>query len=221
MEAHDGDNWQPVRFITPSTEMSNRSLVRLLDDETVEAEAKLYTSSLPLLTVDPIKTVTLREYLCGRYAARLLNNEQIRLRWMQRYLTNPSARNATWYLDDIKINLWQNGCLKQVLVQDFNRELRNGNGINYGLFVGKVSPPSCNESQLSGDEEESVLNFEAHPFGDLRFRRSLVISIRNFNTETKCNDLRNVEGKLIATIVNPNVDWRVFRATVSVFGSLG
>lgn len=99
----DAEDWEPFLFITPSTEVPSNSLVRPLSNDRVEADAMRYTSSLPLLVIDPTEPVVVRRFLCRQFVSRLKDNRPLRLRWMQRYRTNPVAGIATWSLDDISI----------------------------------------------------------------------------------------------------------------------
>lgn len=193
----EDENWEPLRFLTPSTTLPNNSLVRLLPNNTVEADAKLYTSSLPLVHLNSTtEPVMVREYLCGRYVSRILNGQPIRFRWLQRYRTNPGAGIATWYLDDIRIRLWKGGCLRRILTEDFNAGSLQSRipGIRFGINSGRISQsPSCNEPQVSGDSG-SVLYFKDQPFGEVIFRRSLVIVLSTQNVGS-CDDIEDISGE--------------------------
>ena len=177
--------WSPIRFYTQNvnpvpSDVTN--LVRLQPDNvSVEANATDYTSTLPLLLLDTIEVVTVREYLCGNYADLLTSGETLRLRWMQRFGTSPLEDIATWFLDDIKIRYWRGDCFVPIINDDFeneNRTVPEQVGITHNLFSTAIEDePECNGQTNGGN---SVLNFQARAVTIIEgtYRRALVLRIR-------------------------------------------
>lgn len=178
--------WRQLLFITPSIKEPNNSIVRLLPNDTVEADALLYTATLPLFVVTSTEPVLIRSFLCNEYLTRFKNNQPLRLRWMQRYTTESGAGGATWSLDDIKIRFWQGTCLKKIHYQDFNNLSfqKRIPGVLYQFISGAFCP------------SESKLCFDKLPFGDLLFRRSLIMVLRNQDSLT-CENVEDMHGKCI------------------------
>lgn len=131
----------------------------------VEADAATYTSSFLLHFFNSMEPVTVREYLCGEYASILTDpGARFQLRWMQRYTSNHSADVATWYLDNIRIRIWNRNCFRTVLSQDFyfmpNHKV-------YRVRLGGIGDGGCGNAALlfnDADNEDSKI-----------WRRSLVI----------------------------------------------
>ena len=120
--------WFPIRCYTQSLEAPSKyeSLVELDSSMTsVRALEDLYNTSLPLMAVSSgiSQFIPIREYICGQIVKRLTNDMQLELRWLQRYGRRAKAnREATWYLDDINIRIWNGTSFFQVLSEDFNRD---------------------------------------------------------------------------------------------------
>ena len=94
---------------------SSMTSVRVLED--------LYTTSLPLKVVSSgiSDFIPIREYICGDVDQNLTENMQLELRWLQRFGRRANVeREATWYLDDINIRIWNGTSFLQVLSEDFN-----------------------------------------------------------------------------------------------------
>ena len=172
--------WDPIRFYTPSTPLLQppgpESLVRSeCNGTSVSADAVLYTSSLPLFSLNSTEPVIIREYLCGEYAKAILNDSRVQFRWMQRYTTNIAPDVATWSLDDIKIRVWDGSCFKLMLSQDFDGYRFFGADIldlsmtTYRIALGSLEPRECANGTLDfrlvESEEQTVQ------------RRSLVLTV--------------------------------------------
>ena len=167
----DNVDWAPVRFYTPTLVPASGSdpLVHLLENGSVSAETIGYISALPLTLINASEVVTVREYLCGDYVA-LLKNQELRLRWMQRYKSNRNINVATWYLDNINVRLWNGECFLTVLSEDFSGELDD----NFRIQRGTVTDVPCRE-----EEEEGVLYFTGVRTMEESIvnRRSLVLNL--------------------------------------------
>jgi len=191
----DGGNWEPIRFYTPSLVTPVDSLVTRLQNGSALAQADTFNSALPLLLLNRTsETVTIREYLCGRYVSMIRANEEIRLRWMQRYKTNPMADVATWYLDDIRIRVWNRQCFTQVLSENFTAHpgtMSGVNGIEYRLRDESISENRCN----GGVSEGSALYFNRLSGQDV-FRRSLIIIIQPAYELGECETTRSHTSEL-------------------------
>ena len=121
-------------------------------------------------------------------------NEEIRLRWMQRYKTNPMADVATWYLDDIRIRVWNRQCFTQVLSENFTAHpgtMSGVNGIEYRLRDESISENRCN----GGVSEGSALYFNRLSGQDV-FRRSLIIIIQPAYELGECETTRSHTSEL-------------------------
>lgn len=168
----DDTNWDPIRFYTPSlTPAVVGSLVTPLPNNSVRAQFDDYASALPLVVINTTEPVTVREYLCGRYVSLIRDGQEINLRWFQRYQTNPGREIATWFLDDIKIKLWNGNCFVPVLSENFNNIDSGVDGITYNTAAGGVAPNFCPISA------NNALYFNLQPTGGTIFRRSLIIRI--------------------------------------------
>ncbi len=174
-------NWAPIRFYTPTLtpappQEGKATRVQLEPGGTsVLAVAGSYNSSLPLIHLNDsrgvARGVVIREYLCGSNAVNLISNSQsFRLRWMQRYLTNPQADVATWSLDNIRIRLWNKTCFRSWLSEDFNSpNITTPTGLDKLLMRGKVTRPSC--------MNDSVAYFNQGFQANMDIRRSLLLTV--------------------------------------------
>lgn len=166
--------WESIRFYTPSLSLPpTESLVRLEEGNTsVMAVAFEYNSSLPLILVNNTsEAVTIREYLCGGFIPYAKEpGKKLRIRWMQRYLSNSSANFATWALDDIRIRIWNGTCFTLAVDEGFSDAIPSG----FQEKAGVVRTLPCEES------EERVLYFrrDANETSDIP-RRSLIVSLEN------------------------------------------
>lgn len=111
--------WEPIRFYTPTRNVSNGSLVEFNDTEGhfVLAEALDDVYRFPVHYIDgSVGPVRIKEYLCGNEFA----HDKVRLRWMQRY-SEPSIENvSTWWLDDIRVSRWDGSRLTTVMESNFS-----------------------------------------------------------------------------------------------------
>ena len=109
--------WEPIRFYSPTLFEAEPSLVHFDGEHTVHAQAFGDNSTFPLHFVNASEgPVKIEEYLCGEEYA----NETVRFRWMQRYVP-PSVENvSTWWLDDIKISRWNGESLSTIMENDFS-----------------------------------------------------------------------------------------------------
>lgn len=175
------DIWEPIRFYSPTlTAAASPSVVTLLQNNSVRAEAATYISDLPIvhLNTTETETVTIREYLCGRYISLIRNQEPLRLRWMQRYRTNPAAGAATWSLDDIRIRIWNGDCFAPVLVEDFSSltsTRSTTDGLEYGVAAGGIAENFCGGASISGNSALYLNRVGTESAGV--FRRSFLIRI--------------------------------------------
>lgn len=146
-----------------------------------EADSVRYTSSLPLYFLNSTEPVIIRENLCGEYSAAIRNGNRVTLRWMQRYTSSP---NATWYLDDIKIRVWDGACFRVLLRQDFEGLSSEGElSTNvYRNAQGSIAQRDC------GNGASSELYFHGFDSADIQ-RRSLVVVIPSHINESACEDL--------------------------------
>lgn len=113
--------WKPIRYYTPTLNESNSSLVRLLDSDSdalfAHAQAYVDNSTFPLHYINSTSgPLWIREYLCGNEFAK----DNVRLRWMQRYMPPSNDGVATWWLDDIHISRWDGRQLTTVMEIDFS-----------------------------------------------------------------------------------------------------
>lgn len=152
------------------------SLVTLLPNNSVIGVAERYSSALPLVVINTTETVTIREYLCGEYVSLIRDRQEINLRWMQRYETNSGAGIATWYLDDVRIRLWDSSCFVSVLSEDFDNIDSDVGGITYTIAAGRVALNFCAGPSISGG---NALYFDQLPTGETVFRRSIIVRIRS------------------------------------------
>ena len=175
--------WSPIRFYTPSLTPAppqEGEVSRVVLEEggrSVHAEAASYNSSLPLVhlnsSVGVAEGVVIREYLCQEYVDMIRNGTRFRLRWMQRYLTNPQADVATWSLDNIRIRLWDGSCFLPLLSEDFNSaDITQPDGIRLVIMRGTVTNPQCSD--------DSVVLFNDGFPGTTEYRRSLLITLLNY-----------------------------------------
>jgi hypothetical protein len=176
--------WRPVRFYTPSlTVPAGRSIVTPLHNGSVLAEARTYNSTQPLLHINTTETVTIREYLCGRYISLIRDGTDLQFRWMQRYRTNAVDNVATWYLDDIRIRVWTGECFVPVLVENFDTPDSTMNtadpGISYRSAAANITRNTCAQDSSSGGSNALWFN-ERNPTTGA-FRRLLIIRIEGFS----------------------------------------
>ena len=119
--------WFPIRYYTPRLEVPSEyeSLVELESSMTsVRAQEDLYNTSLPLMVVSSgiSQFITIREYICGQIVQNLTEDMELELRWVQRFGRRANVTTeATWFLDDINIKIW-NGESFLVLSEDFNND---------------------------------------------------------------------------------------------------
>ena len=120
--------WFPIRYYTETLVVPSEyeSLVELDSSMTsVRAQEDLYNTSLPLMVVstDIYKFLTIQEYICGDVVQNLTDDMQLELRWVQRYGRRAKVEaEATWFLDDINIRIWNGTSFLQVLSEDFNSD---------------------------------------------------------------------------------------------------
>ena len=186
--------WAPVRFYTPTLTPAppqEGEVTRVVLEEggrSVHAEAASYSSSLPLIHLNSsegvAEGVVIREYLCQEYVDMIRNGTRFRLRWMQRYLTNPQADVATWSLDNIRIRVWNGSCFLPLLSEDFNSvDITPPDGIRVAPMRGGVANPPCNSST-----NDSVLYFNGDFQVDLDIRRSLLITLDGYSLGNSCSN---------------------------------
>lgn len=182
MEVLSDTTWEPIRFYTPTLQAATLpSVVTLLENNSVRAVASTYASSLPLVHLNTAEPVTIREYLCGRYISLIRNQEPIRLRWMQRYRTNPREGAATWFLDDIRVRIWNGDCFVPMLVEDFSTSesrISTVDGIEYRVAAGAVADNVCEGASISGNGALYFNQIGTQNGG--AFRRSFVIRIEEY-----------------------------------------
>ena len=174
------ESWSPIRFYSPSlVAASEPILVTLLPNNSVRANASSYISAIPLTHVNTTDTVTVREYACGRFISLIRSGQEVRLRWMQRYLTNAADGSAaTWFLDDIRVRVWNGDCFVPLFVRDFtinSPPSATSNGTRYRTLGGSITENFCEGDSTRGN---SALHF--NQVGDLRtgaFRRSFILAI--------------------------------------------
>ena len=151
----------------------------------VRANASGYISDIPLAHVNTTDTITVREYVCGRFISLLRNGQQVRLRWMQRYRTNAEDGSAaTWFLDDIKIRVWNGDCFIPLVVKDFTT-IVNIDGIRYRIIGGSVTDNFCSGGQCT--RGDSAVYFDQ--VGDVRagaYRRSFLLAIEGRDRINSC-----------------------------------
>ncbi len=157
------------------------------------AEVRSYNSSFPLVhlnaSVGVAGCVVIREYLCQSYVNLIRNGQNFRLRWMQRYLTNPRADVATWSLDNIRIRVWDGNCFLTLLSEDFDSpDLTMTNGVTMLVMRGSVVNPPCSTDSVA------YFNGGFEPGRDIR--RSLVMTLNSYslgscsNTPTTCKSIQ-------------------------------
>ena len=183
----------------------------LLPNNSVRANSSGYMSTMPLAHVETTDTITVREYACGRFISLLRNGQQVRLRWMQRYLTNAEdGLAATWFLDDIKIRAWNGDCFVPLFVEDFATAASPPiDGTSYRIHGGGITENSCEGDCASGN---SSLYF--NQVGALRrgaYRRSLILLIESSDGINSCGTTSGeclFCGKKVATahFINPTSD---------------
>ncbi len=113
------NDWQPVRFYTPSLFETNSTIVRLLGNNTVTAEALRYSSNFSLELVEGNQQIQFREYICD--PAFLVDG--VSVRWMQRFMGISHDGVGTWSLDDITLTVWNGVCRHVVLRNSFDTEI--------------------------------------------------------------------------------------------------
>ena len=120
--------WFPIRYYTPSLVVPSEyeSLVEFDSSMTsVRAQGDLYNTSFPLMVVSSgiAQFLTIREYLCGQIVQNLTEDMELEWRWVQRYgKAADMVTEATWFLDDINIRIWNGTSFLQVLSEDFNND---------------------------------------------------------------------------------------------------
>ena len=210
VDAGGSDSWEPVRFYTaslrpvpvptpPTTSSSEGGdgvLVRLFPNNSVQAFADAYDSFLPLVHLNSSRRVVLREYLCGKFVSALRDQgRRVRFRWMQRYTTNPGVDIATWFLDEVNVRVWTDGCFVSVLNESFSNDSSlegPGGGISYNVLANsmRVVENSCNNSDDGDDSEGGTALY----FNQIRdgmntvFRRSLVIRFNSVTLGSSCEE---------------------------------
>ncbi len=174
--------WFPIRFytptLTPELNMTNPRVQLEPGGNSVLAEAASYNSSLPLVhlndSVGVAGGVVIREYLCQDYVNLIRNGERFRLRWMQRYLSNPRADVATWSLDNIRIRVWNGSCFQTLLSEDFDSpNMILPQGISVLVMRGSVVNPPCSTDSVA------YFNGEFDPPKDIR--RSLLMTLDGYS----------------------------------------
>ncbi len=113
------DDWQPVRFYTPSLFETNSTIVRRLGNNTVTAEALHYSSNFSLELMEGNQQIQFREYICD--PAFLVDG--VSVRWMQRFMGISHYGVGTWSLDDITLTVWNGVCRHVVLRNNFDTEI--------------------------------------------------------------------------------------------------
>ncbi len=144
-------NWAPIRFYSPTLtpappqDMTGPTVQLEPGGNSVFAKVNRYNSSLPLIYLNDSVGVTggvvIREYLCQDYVDLIKNGSGVRLRWLQRYMTNPQANVATWSLDNIRIRVWDGNCFLPLLNEDFNSP--DINNMSMLVMRGSVVNPPC------------------------------------------------------------------------------
>lgn len=124
--------WEPIRFYSPTLTEAEPSLVHFDDADTVHAQAFNENSTFTLHFINASEgPVRIREYLCGEEYA----NKSVRFRWMQRYIP-PSVENvSTWWLDDIKISRWDGAVLSTIMESDFSEDLPSRCVLQYSYNI--------------------------------------------------------------------------------------
>lgn len=124
-----GASWEPIRFYTPTLNVSNGSLIDLLDTEGCFVLAKTldgdYTFPVQY-TNAAAGRVQIKEYLCGNEYA----HDMVRLRWIQTYSQPIQENMSTWWLDDVRVSRWDGSQLTTVMESNFS----NTNIIRYIMF---------------------------------------------------------------------------------------
>ena len=167
--------------------------MRQFPNNSIEAVAGTYTSFLPLLHLNASRRVVLREYLCGRFMRALRDQQKFRLRWMQRYTTNPGVDIATWFLDEVRVRVWNGSCFESVLNESFssNSSLEGrGGGVGYNI-VGHSTRVVAANSCDGGDEAEGGTALYFNRIRDSTSsisRRSLVIKLENQTLGSSCEE---------------------------------
>ena len=117
-----------IRYYTQSLEVPSEyeSLVELDSSmASVTAHRAIYTTILPLMVVSPGigQFHTIREYICGQIVQNLTEDMQLELRWLQKFGRRANeSTEATLFLDDINIRIWNGMSFLQVLSEDFNSD---------------------------------------------------------------------------------------------------
>ncbi|XP_064387611.1 adhesion G protein-coupled receptor E2-like isoform X3 [Halichondria panicea] len=156
-------NWQPVRFYTPSFNETNSSIVRLLGNNMVTAEALQYSSNFSRQFVEGNRQFQFREYICD--PAFLVDG--VSVRWMQRFMAISRYGVGTWSLDDITLTVWNGLCRHVVLRNNF--DAKNMSSM-YQTQAGNVTNLSCDTTN------NQQLYFRKEAFRMETSRRSLTIS---------------------------------------------
>ena len=131
-----GDDWEPIRFYTPTLDVVDPTVVYLMPDQIVFAEAFRLNSTFPYHYVNatPGYELRVKEYLCGEEFL----GDGVRLRWMQRYV-GPSANDtATWWLDDIRISRWDGVQLTTIMENNFTVDNLGRYGMNAPNEMGPL-----------------------------------------------------------------------------------
>ena len=110
-------NWQPVRFYAVNTNETAGSVVRRIENNMVVADALLYSSNFPLEVIAGNQSVSIREYICDS----AFTEENVSVRWLQRYSEVPVVEEAAWSLDDVVLTVWNGDCRREVLRNSFNQ----------------------------------------------------------------------------------------------------
>ena len=175
--------WNPIRFYTPSLVAATKpSLVTLLPNNSVRANASSYISAIPLAQVNTTDTVTVREYACGSFVSQIRNGEEVRLRWMQRYRTNADDRlAATWFLDDIRVRVWNGDCFVPLFAKEFatidSLITDDIDGLRYRTLGGNIAEDLC---QGEGARGNFALYFnQASELRTGAFRRSFLLVLED------------------------------------------
>ena len=126
-------DWEPIRFYTPTLDESDPSYVYLMPGQTVFAEAFRLNSTFPYHYVNATlgQELRVREYLCGDEFL----GDGMRLRWMQRYAGPSAMDTATWWLDDIRILRWDGVRLTTIMENNFTVDNLSRYGINVNAIV--------------------------------------------------------------------------------------
>ena len=116
--------------------------------------------------------IPIREYICGQIVQNLTNDMQLEMCWMQRFGRRAlAATEATWFLDDINIWIWNGTSLLQVLSEDFNRDRLVLNE-TYSMQLGVITMQRCG---LGVTPSDRYVEFRGGDMSTIRTRRSIRI----------------------------------------------